>query len=498
MSSSGKTLAKNASVMMVSQVLTWALAVVFAIFLPRYLGATAVGELSISFAIWILVGVILSFGTDLYLTKTIAINPSRAGELTMTSIVMRSLLFIPGSLLVLLFLYVMHYSGEVIYVVALIGIHIFFTQISGAQIAALVGLERMEYVSLTNIVSKGLLTGMSLLLLFLGLSVYSVGISYIISSVIAVAIQGRALAKHTTLRLNVNPGSLWAMMRGGAPYLVTGMTLIAYQQVDKLFISAMVATKALGWYGTAMNLFGTMMFVPVVIGTVLLPMLSRAYSSGSDTLAPMARRSFDLMFMFSIPIGLGLSVVAEPLVLLLYGPEFAPAGDILGILGIVLIFTYLNTALAQLLIAAERTGKWNIVMIVAVLLTLPLDLMLVPWAERVFGNGALGGAISFSITELLMLAAAILLLPKGTLNWRNVRTVVLSLAAGLGMVAVAWSLRDFNLVLAVLAGGVIYPVLVLLLRILSPEDIELLKAGVTQVIAKLRGGKRASASLGSD
>jgi O-antigen/teichoic acid export membrane protein len=191
-------------------------------------------------------------------------------------------------------------------------------------------------------------------------------------------------------------------------------------------------------------------------------------------------------------------VIAQPLILLFLGPAFAPSGVILEVLGLVLFLTYLNTMLGQLLISVDRIGRWNLAMIFATILTLLLDLFLVPWAARMFGNGGLGGVISYAITESMMLAAAILLLPKGTFAWSNLRTVGLTMVAGLGMVSACWWLRERNLALAVLVGAITYLALVLLLRILSSEDLALLKAGGAQVLMKLRGGKRAAAHIGSE
>jgi O-antigen/teichoic acid export membrane protein len=246
-----------------------------------------------------------------------------------------------------------------------------------------------------------------------------------------------------------------------------------------------------------MNLFGTLMFIPVVFGNVIFPTLSRSYANATHHVNLIAQRSFDLMFLFSVPVGLGIVVIAKPLIALLYGAEFAPSAGVLSMLGVVVIFTYLNTILGQLLIATERTGPWNMVMIAAIITTIPLDLVLVPWTHTVYGNGGLGGALSFMVTEGGMVICAILLLPKKTLQWSNVRTASLSLLCGLLMMAVCWWLRDRNLVLAILAGAVVYPTGMMLLRVVPREDLLLVGDGVMGIAKRLRRSKSAPASTGN-
>lgn len=497
MASSGTRIAKNAGLMMGSQLITWALAFLIAIFLPRYLGATALGQLAIAFSVWMIVSVLLNFGMDTHLIKSIARDHAQASRLLGISIVIRCGLFALGFALVQLFLNLMAYDPSIIALSAVLGVAIFFSLIASAFYAALTGLELMGAVSLANVVNKLVLTALTLALLFLGFDVYWIAAANIVANAVHVVVLAVQFRRVQPVRLQLDLPASREMLRVSSPYMVTALTLMVYQQVDKLFIAAMASTEAVGWYSTAMNLFGTLMFIPVALGTVLFPTLSRSYAAGQSELAAVARRSYDLMFVLSVPIGLGLAVVARPLVLLLYGPEFAPSGDILAILGFVLIFTYLNTILGQLLISAERTGRWNIVMIAATVLTLPLDIVLIPWAQQTYGNGALGGALSFLLTELLMLSCAILLLPKGTLFWGNVRSACLTLVAGAAMVVASLLLVDRNLILGVLAGAAVYPAMVLLLRIIPAEELLVLRQSLGKLAGRLRGRKPAPAELGN-
>jgi O-antigen/teichoic acid export membrane protein len=484
-------------VMMASQLFTWGLAFVLAIFLPRYLGAAGLGELSIATSIWSIMSVLITFGMDLHITKTIARDPDKTAEVLGTSLVIRFIFFAFACVLVGLYLFFVRYDTRIIELIAIVGVSYLFISLSSALGSVLIGLERMDLTSLNSVITKTLGTALSILCIFIGYSVHAIAASGWIVSIFSILFTGYFISRQYKIRLRFSINEAKEMLRVSAPYLITGITLNAYQQIDTLFIASMVDTKTVGWYNTAMNLFSTLMFLPVAFGTVIFPALSRSYVKAQEKLHMIARRSIDLMFLLSIPVGLGVMVVSKPLVLLLYGSEFVASSSILGVLGVVLIFTYLNTVLGQLLISTDRTSKWNVVMIVATLLTIPLDLILVPWTRDVFQNGALGGALSFLLTECGMVIAAFLLLPNGTLQWSNVRTAILTLVAGLLMVATSWWFRDNLMFVSILVGGLTYSIAVLLLRIIPREDFILIRAAALSMLNRIRRGKESPASLGN-
>jgi O-antigen/teichoic acid export membrane protein len=442
-------------------------------------------------------GVLITFGMDTHITKTVARDAEKTAEVLGTSIVIRFAFFALACVIVSLYLFFVRYDTRIVVICAIIGVSYLIGTVSSAFVAVLSGLERMELTSLNGVITKMLGTTMTLLVIFAGYGVYVIAAIGAINSLFSIFFMGYFILRQHKIHLRFSVDEAKEMLRVSAPYLVTGITISAYQQIDTLFIASLVDTKTVGWYNTAVNLFGTLMFLPVAFGSVTFPALSRSYVAAQEKLYMIARRSIDLMFLLSIPIGLGIIIISKPLVLLLYGADFAPSSAVLAVLGAVLIFTYLNTLLGQLLISTDRTNKWNLVMIGWALLTIPLDMILVPWTHEVFQNGALGGALSYLLTESGMVVGAILLLPKGTLQWSNVRTAVLTLVSGLLMMSTSWWFRDNLMFVSILVGGLTYCASMLLLRVIPREDFLLLRDLALGMLGRLRRDKNSSASLGN-
>ncbi|PDW00934.1 polysaccharide biosynthesis protein [Candidatus Viridilinea mediisalina] len=488
---SGTRMARNAGLMMLAQLLTWAMAFLVAIFQPRILGPLAVGQLAIAFSIWLIVGVVISFGMDTHLTKEIARNPQRTSSLVGTSLILRVIIWLVSCFAVWGYEQLSFGADPVqSALIWTISLATLFAALSSAIMAALVGLEQMPFVSLMTVLNKIVLTVLSLALLFAGFNVIWISFASIMAALVGFIGGAFILFRQYPLRLRFDFPTARDMLFASRKYLITALTVMFYQQISYLFIAWLASTDAVGWYSTATKLYGTLMFFPVAIGTVVFPSLIRSHAAGQDHLSYAARRIFNLMLTMSLPVGLGLTTFADPIVRLLYGDAFVQTGTVLAVLGIVLTFTYLNTIIGQLMLAAERTYALNLIMIVAAFATMPLNFILVTWSDTTLANGALGGALALMITEASILLAMIYQLPKGTLGADNLRVCGLSLFAALVMVLAIWWLRSTSFFfLGVPLGAIIYLVAILRLRVLPPEDLELAKEVFTKIRARLQGAK---------
>lgn len=484
--SNRKTIAKNAAVLMGSQVLTWGMTLLLTIFLPRYLGASAIGKFHFSTSVWAIVAIIATFGMDTLLTKEIARHPERLPTLLWNSAVLRLGLFGLGWLGMILFLNAFGYPTETRQVVYVMGAASLLWLVSGAAQSALQGLERMEFNSLGMVLSKLVNTVVGIALLLAGQGVLIIAAVGGLAALVNFAVQFYFLRRITPLPFHVNLTEMRHLFRAGLPYLFSAIFLVVYMQFDIVIISLLIDDRAVGWYGAADQLFGTLLFVPTVLMTAVFPTISRQFITDPDALARTTRKSFDLSVLLSLPVGLGTLVVADQAVVLLFGEEFAPSGPILALMGIVLILTYLNVFLGQFLISMDRQNQWTAVMAVATLATLPLDLWLIPLCERTFGNGGLGGAISFIITEFLMMVAGLFLLPRGILQRANAWLAVRAIFAGLVMTGTAWLVRQQFIVLPILVGTLVYAGMLWLLRLIPAEDAALLRDLTRAVLRRLR------------
>ena len=486
MNETSKTVTKNATVLMLSQIVTWSLALLLSLFLPRFLGAEAVGQLHFAYSLWAIVIVAVTFGMDQLLVKEIARSPEKTAVLVGNTFILRALLYGFGFGFVILYLNLLNYPLITVQITIVVGISQFFGLFVGAVQSALQGLEKMQYISLGVILGKATNTIIGITLLLMGYGVLVIASVAVVAALVSFVIQLFFLRKLTPIQFRFDWRFALNMLKSGTPYLFTYLFMIGYQQVDVIVISWLVDDQTVGWYSASDRLFGSSLFIPTVFMTAVFPVLSRLYADGSDSATRIMRKSFNMLLLLSVPIGLGLVVIANPLVVLLFGAEFAPSGPILAVTGIVILLTYQNMLLGQFVISIDRQNAWTIIMAVAAFATIPLDLIFVPWTRQQFGNGAIGGAMAFVVTELGMVVAGLMLLPKGTLNKQNGWFAVRVLAAGLIMAAAAWPLRNQFLLIPILTAAVVYLTLLILFRAVGKEELTLVQQALQSVTSRIR------------
>jgi O-antigen/teichoic acid export membrane protein len=269
--------------------------------------------------------------------------------------------------------------------------------------------------------------------------------------------------------------------------LLNRLLLTIYVQADVIIISLFVNETVVGWYSVADVAFGALVIIPNTIGTVLFPTMARLYEHDRERLTVVARRALNIVLLFSVPVGLGILTVAHSLLILIVGNEFVNSSPVLAGFGIVTIFSSINIFLSQLLIAMNMQSRLSLLIAIAILLTLPIDLILIPWTQNVYGNGAIGGVISYLITEAFIMIGAFLTLPKGFFTRQNASFALRVLISGCVMVLVVWPLRDAFFLIPVLIGAGIYLMMAFAMLLISREDVAFAQGVWQRGWARLRG-----------
>ena len=478
-----RSLAKNFSMLASSQAMTFLLTVAATVVIPRFLGAAVIGRLQLATAIWALGLALIGFGMNLAVTKAVARDPDRIAELVKTGIAARFLLALPVSALLFLYAFLVGYSNQVLVLMIILGIQSLVQAVADIAVAVLSGIERVGAISAGNIGGRLVAVGGAIALLIAGFGVYAVAIFGVLGFVFSGGIQifalraaWRELGGNQSAR--VDRVSIIVLLRESQPYFWIAFLMIAYQQIDTLVISLVVENDVvLGWYSVYDRLQGTLMFIPTAFLTVVYPTLARRYEgtegdkSGANS--ELIRRAFRLMLLVSVPAGFGLSVLARPIIELLYGLEFSDAAEVVHVGGIVISLTFLNTVFAIFLISMDKQKYLTIFIALSAILTIPLDAYLVPFFQDQIGNGAVGGVVAYAVTESIMLCGMIYLLPRGSLDRSSLSYAIRIVSAGLLMIAAVFPFRNNFLLIPIAIGAVVFVAAALILRIVGSQEKEL-------------------------
>ncbi len=481
------SIVRNAAALLASQPLTWTLTLLFTVVVPRNVGPSEWGEWTIAWAVGNLAKAVLDLGINTVLFKTVSRHPDRPERILGAVLALR-LFLTPALVLGMIgFSLIAGYSYHTRLVVAIVGLSLAMAYIAGPIVFGLQAFERMHLTAAGNVLSSLILTGGSVALVkFFALGIVSISIVAIVSQVAGLVLQWVWLSRRVRLRPVVDRALFAQLLKDGLPYWATFGFFTLYVLADGILLSLLGSIRENGWYGVAVQIIATLGFLPYAITTAVFPALSRLMHADRDESARIAGRSFRLLATISLPMSVGLALVAGNLVSTLYGGWFAPAGVALAVLALTLPPVYIATLVNGFLIAADRQVQWTWVMGAMCVANIPLNLFTIPYFHTHGGNGALGAAVALVVTDFATGAAAVVLLPSG-LRSAIVRTLP---AIGRSAVATAlmglavWPLRGFFLPVPVLVGGATFVVLAFVLRVFPSEESRLLANLASRLVRK--------------
>jgi O-antigen/teichoic acid export membrane protein len=467
--------------MMTSQIATWLLAMALTIVQPRLLGPETQGRLRLGFSLWTIAAVVIALGTTMYLQLEVARRGASALRLIGPVLAMRTLAFLLAAAVFALAVTPLHPDSESSWILILFGVVSLLATWGEVYTSAFIGLEKMSAPAIIVVVSKLLGTVAAIVVLFAGGGAIGLLIVLAAGNVLGLVLIVRALGRVVRVPLVIDRAAWPIILRGGFGFLVSAAVLTTYQQVDTVVISLLVDRRTLGWYAASDALFGTLLFVPTIVCTAIFPVLGRLADADREAFVVLVRRTFTSLALVAVPIGVGTVAVGREVAPLLYGNKFRPSGDVLSLLGVVLVLTSFTILFGTVALATGRQRFWNSIMFAAAVLTIPLDVVFVSWADRVHHNGAIGGAMAYVVTELMMFVLGIwrvvpYVVERATM-WRVGRIVI----CGLAILAATWPLRGHVIVLPIGVGVIVYVVSVLLTGVLSADE----RATVSRVLGRL-------------
>jgi O-antigen/teichoic acid export membrane protein len=476
---------RNIVVLLASQLVTWSLAFVLAVFEPRFLGPAGLGQLRTAMAMWSIANVFAELGVNTLLVLEFARDPRRARALLAPAVRLRAAAEVLAAACIAVVVAVL-YDADTAVIVAIVGIGLVIASFTEIARSALYGLQSMGITARVDIVVKVVLVVVVVSTLLAGGGAKAVATVWIIPQALACWLLWRALRERADRSTGVEPIREVTVLRRSAPYLVSAAVSTVYSQTDIIVISAIATVDEAGWYAAAATLFGSLLFIPTTFTTSLFPALAQLNEEGPERALRLLARSVRSMLLLAVPMGLGTVVVGDEVATTVLGSDFDGSGPVLSIYGVVLIVMFLTILFGRFAFAIGRHRIYITAMAVGAALTIPLDLALVAWTHDQFDNGAIGGALTTAITETMLLGVSVVFLAPGLLDRATgVRVLKVGLA-GAALVAASWPFRHDFLAIPIVLGAVAYLVVGLVLRILDDDEKHMLRRLWQKVHARLR------------
>ncbi|ASI98384.1 flippase [Thermococcus celer] len=372
-------IAKNMMVLITARILSMLFGFFYVMYTARYLGPANYGILAFALALNGIFGVITNFGLDPLTVREVARDKSLAKKYLANGIVLKLTFGVLTFLLVFGVVYLLGYpdiTRKVVYIITLStvvnGINNLFNDVYQA-------FERMEFMSIGQILGSALSLVFAVIAIKLGLNVVHFAMIPLAVSLILLVYHAIITTwKFLKPKVEVDVGFWRSTLREAWPFALTAVFVSIYYWIDSVMLSYMKGDEVVGWYNAAYRLVLILLVIPGIYFTSLYPLMSRFFKDSKDSLRFTFERSFKYMSMLAFPIGVGTTLLADRIILFIFGPAYLPSAKALQILVWSVVCIYLSSPYGQLVRSANRQGVETKITAMGAVLNTVLNAIIIP------------------------------------------------------------------------------------------------------------------------
>jgi len=184
------------------------------------------------------------------------------------------------------------------------------------------------------------------------------------------------------------------LMRDAWPLIFAGMVVSVYMKIDQVMLKEMLNTKSVGVYAAAVKLCEAWYFVPTAVMASLFPAVIKARKNSETLYEERVQKLYDLMIWGSVAVALPTTLLADWVILILYGSDFQEAADVLRIYIWAGVFVSLGVASSKWLVAENLQRYLFYITALGAVLNISCNFWLIP----IYGikGAALATIISYS------------------------------------------------------------------------------------------------------
>ncbi len=241
-----------------------------------------------------------------------------------------------------------------------------------------------------------------------------------------------------------------------------------FAYADSVMLSKIAGDTAVGWYSVPYKIAYAFQFIPFALIAGLYPRMSEYFARDQKRLGEVFGQGLRYLLMVSVPMSVGITVLAEKIIGTFFGTEYAPSVLPLQILMIGVAAGFVNVLLGALLNATGKQKTQTTYVGITMLANIILNFILIP------RFGITGAALSATAGNILLFVISWITVSKNiSISYRLLVPLILKLICASTVMAIAvWYTALYApVVIAIFVGAAIFGVLFVLLRGLTSDDI---------------------------
>ena len=446
-----------------SLLLTWTIALITRLYIPRFLGPERFGSLNFADAFTATAFVALGLGIDMYVRKEISVRPQHANDFIGGIVALRfilSLFVFAGMEAVLR---TTHATTEIRYLVYLYGLAQFF-MVGGLTSAGLLqAVGKVNEMSVLSVIIKLVWAVGTFAAIVLHAGLWAFALTVAVTETVKSFVLLWLARTRLKFRFQINAKSTWLVIVAALPFFVSGLATTVYDKMGVNLLEFMTTRREVGWYGAASGFASMMLLFAPLMSWVLVPLFARSAAESQDELFRMVRRSLEFILALATPVAMLMLVGADTWVSIAFGKAFGPAAMSLRVLAVATFLMYVSIVAAYALAVLNYTWRMSLTFVGGMLINPTVNLLLIPRFSAVAGpgGGGLACATATLVTEIAIVISLLAALGSRCFDRRLIVASVKNFGAAFLVIALDTFLLKSLGPLRLAIDAVVYAALIL-------------------------------------
>ncbi len=461
-----RTIFKNTFAQGLAQMIERATTMFLGIFVARTLGARGLGVYSAAMVYYSLLFLAGEFGATIYLIREISKDRTQTSRYVVHLAMLSGVAAVSFATIARTVMPWLGYSQELqrcLYVIIWAIIPAVWKAI---QEGVFIAYQRAEFLTYSAVIAAIVNITTTMLLLRQGFGVVSLVAAFVLVQFVVTTFYFVSINRRITrLRWEFSPAFLWKIVREMRTF--TGSSLLQgfLSRPEIILLSLAKNDAQIGFYSAAVRLVDIWQLIPRVYMYNVYPVLSKYHHERDARAHSVRSKSIKYLLAWSLPVTVGMFVLARPLLQLLYGSGFSPSVPVLRVLVWTIPLATLWTIMWRVVSARGEHGDVFNIQVISLLARFGGGYVLIRWFA------SLGAAISSSASTVLIVILVVhQLRSDGTrLNFFRLTGKLTLAAAGMAIVtAILQSHVNFWLLVPVSLAS--YVAMTLLFKAFSADD----------------------------
>src|SRR3989344_2106814 len=402
------SIAKNTAFMTLASVGQKVISFVYFTLIARSIGAEGTGKYFFALSFTTIFVVFVDLGLTNVLVREAAKMKEKIQDYVGTILSANLILGLLSYAAVLFAINLLGYPAETKQLVYLSGVTMLFDSLHLTLYGVLRALNDLRYEAMSIVGSQlfTLILGSSFLLA--GLPLIFLILAFTIPSFINVCFALTVLGRKSRL-------SLWPRYEGvifrplarlAVPFAGAAILARFYSYTDSILLSKLAGDVAVGWYSIPYKITYAFQFIPLALVAALYPKFSEYFASDKQKLALVYEQGIKYLLLVVMPIAVGIGILAKPIILSLYTPEYLNSILPLQVLLAGLVFSYISFPIGAFLNACNRQATQTAIVFFVMILNIALNFFLIP------RYGVVGAAVSALAGNFVLTAWGYIIVPR--------------------------------------------------------------------------------------